>query len=204
MGSCAEGVPPTPEGIAQAAEALRAGEVVAYPTETVYGLGVDPFNEEAVQKLFAMKGRDGDHPVLLIAADEAQLSKAVERISARAQTFIDAFWPGPLSLLFPKASGIAPSVCGTSERVCARQPASPIARDLCRAFGNAITSTSANRSGAPAARSIEGIDLDGIAVGIDGGDVTGGGVSTVYDPERDEILREGMVTAAELRRVLLT
>ena len=73
-----------------------------------------------------------------------------------------------------------------------------------RAFGDAITSTSANRSGAPAARSIEGIDLDGIAVGIDGGDVTGGGVSTVYDPERDEILREGMVTAAELRRVLLT
>lgn len=202
MGSCAKVVPPTPEGIALAADALRAGEVAAYPTETVYGLGVDPFNEGAVQKLFAVKGRPEDHPVLLIVADEAQLLKAVERLPARARIFMDAFWPGPLSLLFPKASGIARSVCGAGEMVCARQPASAIARGLCRAFGGAITSTSANRSGAPAARSIEAIDLDGIAVGIDGGEVAAGGVSTVYDPEGDEILREGIVTAEELRRVL--
>jgi tRNA A37 threonylcarbamoyladenosine synthetase subunit TsaC/SUA5/YrdC len=72
---------------------------------------------------------------------------------------------------------------------------------LCSAFGNAITSTSANRSGAPPARSIEEINLKGIAVGIDGGEVTSGGASTVYDPERDEILREGIVTAKELRTV---
>jgi L-threonylcarbamoyladenylate synthase len=201
MGSCAEVVPTNPEGIARAADALRAGGVVAYPTETVYGLGVDPFNEAAVQKLFAMKGRADGHPVLLIVADEAQLLRAVRQVSARAQTFIDAFWPGPLSLLFPKAPGVVPSVCGASKMVCARQPASPTARSLCGAFGNAVTSTSANQSGAPAARSLAEIELEGIAVCIDGGEVTGGGVSTVYDPERDQILREGKITAEELRRI---
>ena len=201
MSACAEIVTPTPEGIARAAEALRAGEVVAYPTETVYGLGVDPFNEAAVQKLFAMKKRVDDHPILLIVADEAQLRRAIAALPECARPFMDAFWPGPLSLLFPKAAGLAPSVCGKGDTVCARHPASHIACELCRVFGNAVTSTSANRSGAPAARSIEEIDLAGIAVGIDGGEATGGGASTVYDPERDEILREGIVTAKELRRV---
>jgi L-threonylcarbamoyladenylate synthase len=191
-------VPPTPEGLREAVRALRAGEVLAYPTETVYGLAVDPYSESALRKLFAVKGRPENNPVLLIVADEQQLYPLVREISPQAAGYIRAFWPGPLSLLFPRAEGISDVLSAGGAKVCARCPASSIARGLCREFGGAITSSSANRSGETPAHSLREITLEGVALGIDGGVLAPSPPSTVFDPDERRILREGCVSAETL------
>jgi len=191
-------VQPTNDGMTAAAEAIRAGEVVAYPTETVYGLGVDPFSETAVERLFEVKGRVPDKPVLVIVADVEQLGQVTRRISRTAAAYIDAFWPGPLSLLFPRASILAPALTAGSDKVCARCPANTTARQLCRAVGHAITSSSANRSGAAPAQRLSDIELEGVAVGIDGGALGPGAPSTVLDPDCFEVHREGTISRRTL------
>ncbi len=192
-------VPPTPEGLAEAARLLRRGEVVVYPTETVYGLAVDPASESALERLFAVKGRREDHPVLLIIADALQLQPWVAEISANAQACMEVFWPGPLSLLFPHADGLPAALTAGSAKICVRCPACPVARELCRVFGGAVTSSSANRSGEPPARSLQELHLDGVALGVDGGVLPARVPSTVYDPDGDRILRAGDITWEQLR-----
>jgi len=191
---------PTPEGIAVAAGAIRRGEVVAYPTETVYGLGVDPFNEDAIQRLFAVKSRDAGKPILLIVADMEQLRGVVAECSPEATRYIDTFWPGPLSLLFPRSNALPEAVTAGGAKVCVRCPSCSIARDLCRAVGHAITSTSANLSGEAPARSLEGFDVPGVAIAIDGGALESDVPSTVFDPDTKRVLREGVIPAARLLR----
>ncbi len=194
-------LPPTPEGIREAAAAIRAGEVVAYPTETVYGLAVNPFSEDAVERLFAVKARDRDKPVLLIVADAGQLITAVSTITPAAETCIRAFWPGPLSLLLPKAPGLAHGITAGMPKVCLRETSHPIARALCLAFGGPITSTSANHSGDQPARSLDEIDMPGVAIGIDGGTLAPSPPSTVFDPDERRIIRAGAVSEDALRNV---
>ncbi len=191
-------VPPTPEGLATAADGLRRGVVVAYPTETVYGFGVDPFSESAIRRLYAIKERDPRNPVLLIVGSFEQLKGLVSEDSGRAMACARAFWPGPLSILFPTAAGVPEWLCGEDGRVCVRYTSSEIARGLCEAFGGALVSTSANRSGARPAVSLEEIEPAGIGMGIDGGVIEGGLPSTVFDPEMGEVLREGAVPKEEL------
>ena len=186
-------VSPTTEGIAEAASLVRAGEVVAYPTETVYGLAVDPFSKAAIQKLFAVKGRAETEPVMLIAADIEQVERLVDGISAAARRYIDRFWPGPLSLVLPRSESLPSELCAGGPKVCVRIPACESARALCLAAGHPITSTSANRSGAPAARSAGAIDLDGVALCIDGGVLPPSLPSTVFDPDARIIFRQGAV-----------
>ncbi|MCC6156165.1 MAG: Sua5/YciO/YrdC/YwlC family protein, partial [Candidatus Hydrogenedentes bacterium] len=99
-------VPPTLEHLTEAAALIRAGEVVAYPTETVYGLACDPFSTTAIQRLFAAKGRAETNPVLLIAANIDQVIQVVSTISDNARTCADRYWPGPLSMLFPKSDRV--------------------------------------------------------------------------------------------------
>lgn len=193
-------VAPTAEGICIAAEAIRAGEVVAYPTETVYGLGVDPFSEAALARLIEVKGRDPNKPFLLIAADMDQVARVACDISLRAQVYAAAFWPGPLSLLLPKAPGSAHAVAGDSGKVCVRIPACDTARELCRMVGGAVTSTSANPAGGPPARHLAEIVLAGVAVGIDGGVLAPSPPSTVYDPDLDIIVREGAISRQQLAK----
>jgi L-threonylcarbamoyladenylate synthase len=195
-------LPPTPEGLREAAAAIRAGEVVAYPTETVYGLAVDPFSEDAVERLFAVKERDRGKPVLLIVADAGQLASAVSTITPVAETCIRAFWPGPLSLLLPKAAGLAHGITAGTPKVCVRETSHPIARALCLAVGGPITSTSANRSGNEPARSLDEIDMPGIAIGIDGGMLPPTPPSTVFDPDERRIIRAGAISEDALRSVL--
>ncbi|MBI5095700.1 MAG: threonylcarbamoyl-AMP synthase [Candidatus Hydrogenedentes bacterium] len=195
-------LPPTPEGLAIAAAAVRRDEVVAYPTDTVYGLGVNPFSEEAVRRLFAAKQRDAGKPVMLIVADEAQLFQVVSHVSSIARTFIQAFWPGPLSLLFPKSQRLPHSLTAGSDKVCVRCPASRIARDLCLAAGTPLTSSSANLSGDPPVRSLKALDLLGVAAGIDAGFLEESEASTVFDPAHVAVLRKGAVAEAELRATL--
>ncbi|MCX5758293.1 MAG: L-threonylcarbamoyladenylate synthase [Candidatus Hydrogenedentes bacterium] len=194
-------LPPTPEGIREAAAAIRAGEVVAYPTETVYGLAVDPFSEDAVQRLFAVKERDRGKPVLLIVADVGQLTAAVATMSPAAETCMRAFWPGPLSLLLPKAPGLAHGITTGMPKICVRVTSQPIARALCLAVGGPITSTSANRSGNEPARSLDEIDMPGIAIGLDGGMLAPSPPSTVFDPDEWRIIRAGAVSEDALRNV---
>ncbi|MBN2311127.1 MAG: threonylcarbamoyl-AMP synthase [Candidatus Hydrogenedentes bacterium] len=192
---------PDPDGIAEAAEALRRGAIVAYPTETVYGLAVDPFQEDALRRLFAAKQRDPQHPILLIIADESQLPPVVARVSPRAHAYARAFWPGPLSLVLPKAPGLSALAAAGTDTICVRCPGSPIARDLCRRFGAALTSTSANLSGEPAARSLDEIRLPGIELGLDGGLLPESAPSTVFDPETGQLYREGAIPVARLQSV---
>lgn len=191
-------VPPTSAGITIAAEALRHDEIVVCPTETMYGLSCDPFSVTALQALRAIKGRREDAPILLIVADTKQLGRVVADISARASYYIDAFWPGPLSLLFPKSPDLPEALTSGSDKVCVRCPACDTARALCSTFGGAITSSSANRSGLPPVRSVHELGLDGLSVGIDAGELHPTQPSTVFDPDRGQVLREGAIPAEDL------
>jgi L-threonylcarbamoyladenylate synthase len=186
-----------------AVNALKKGEIAAYPTETVYGLGVDPFSEEAVRRLFAVKRRASTKPVLLIVASREQLEEITSDISPKAEAYMSSFWPGPVSFLLPKAARLPALVTAGADKVCVRWPACAIALSLCGAWDRAITSSSANISGASPARSIADIDLPGVTVGVDGGVLPPSLPSTIFDPDRGLVLREGAVSSDALRSVSL-
>jgi len=192
-------VPPTAKGIEEAARAIRHGRIAAYPTETVYGLGADPFSEEALARLFAAKARDTSNPVLLIVATQAHLEEVAAPVSPMAAACMRAFWPGPLSLLLPKSPRVPGLLTANSTRVCVRWTSHAVARELCLATGHAITSTSANRAGAPPARSPLGIQLPGVDLCIDGGELPPVSPSTIYDPDNERILRAGAISEEEIR-----
>ncbi len=191
-------VPPTTGGIEAAVKALREGRIVAYPTETVYGLGVDPRSEAALERLFQAKGRESRKAVLVIVDDVAQLQGIVAPISSMAQRFIDRYWPGPLSLLLPAAPGLPNGLVGPGGKVCVRCPSCKIARSICRAFGGAVTSTSANPAGGLPARCLADVSIPGVALGVDGGVLAASPPSTVFDPETGQIVREGVIPGEEL------
>jgi L-threonylcarbamoyladenylate synthase len=186
------------EQIAAAAAAIRRGEVVVYPTETVYGLGADPFSETAVRKLYEIKERDAANPVLLIVDGLDQLREVVREVSAAAEAYARRFWPGPLSMLFPRSRNLPDVLTGGLDEVCVRWTSHSLARSLCREVGHAITSTSANRSGQPAARSLEEVKIEGLGAKVDGGVLPPSAPSTVFDPATGRILREGAISAEAL------
>jgi len=163
--------------LANAAEKLRAGGVIAYPTEAVYGLGCDPRNEAAVAHLFMLKRRPQTHGVLLIAADFEQAKEFIDlpAVSAEALARAQATWPGPHTWVFPRASGTPSWLTGAHEGIALRVTAHPLASALCRACGGAIVSTSANRHGEPPTRTADevraafGEDLAYILAGETGG-----------------------------------
>jgi L-threonylcarbamoyladenylate synthase len=172
-----------PEVIEQAVAVLRSGGVVAYPTDTLYGLAVDPRSAEAVLKLFAVKGRSSGHPVPLIAADMEQATAAAvfdERATSAARTF----WPGPLSLVLPATATLCAEVLAPDGSVAIRVPAHPLSRALAAGFGFCITATSANLTGELATASAAvvaaslGHRLDFV---LDAGDSPGGAPSTIVD-----------------------
>lgn len=195
-------VSPSVEGVAEAVAALRTGEGVVYPTETLYGLGFDPFSEAALNTLYEAKQRDRTEPVLLVISSLEQLGPLVEGVSPKARACMDAFWPGPLSIVFKKSEALPEKVCGGKDTVCVRWTSSPVAQDLCAAFGGAITSTSANRTGERPAQSVGEVDVQGVAIGIDGGRIEGGVPSTVLDPETGTIFREGAVSNEAVEAIL--
>ncbi|MBI2435718.1 MAG: threonylcarbamoyl-AMP synthase [Candidatus Hydrogenedentes bacterium] len=191
-------LPASDAGIREAVAALRRGAVVGYPTETVYGLAVDPFSERALEALYRVKGRDPRQPVLLIVADESQLGSLTSEVSPEARRLIQAFWPGSLSLLLPPAAEVPATLLGPEGKVCVRCPGAPIARALCAAFSGPLTSTSANLSGAPAARTARAALLPGVALVLDGGTLPESAPSTVVDPDSGEVLREGATPVTAL------
>ena len=191
-----------------AANYLKKGEVVAFPTETVYGLGADATNEEAVQKIFAAKGRPSDNPLIIHIANEDQLERYVETVPDVARKIISHFWPGPCTLVLNKKGPIAPSVTGGLKTVGVRMPDHPVALELIEKAGVPLAAPSANSSGKPSPTSALHVrrDLDGkIQAIVDGGSTGVGLESTVLDltdPEKPTILRPGGVTLEELEALI--
>jgi L-threonylcarbamoyladenylate synthase len=167
-----------------AVEWLRAGRVVAFPTDTYYGLAVDPLSADAVRMLFDVKGREPGMAVPLVAASLEQVERACGLLPAQARRLAEAFWPGPLSLIVDAPPGIAAEVQGDHRSVAIRVPAHPVARELCDAWGGPLTATSANRSGEPAARAVEELQAllsDRRIQIVDAGQTPGGAPSTIVD-----------------------
>lgn len=143
--------------VQEAARVLRAGGLIAYPTEAVFGLGCDPRNEAALAHLLALKSRPEDKGLILIAADESQLEPWVEALPTDAAARVRATWPGPVTWLIPARPGVSPRLRGAHSSLAVRVTAHPLAAALARAFGGALVSTSANPSGEPPAREIEAL-----------------------------------------------
>jgi L-threonylcarbamoyladenylate synthase len=175
---------PAPAALDEAVRAIRAGGIVALPTETFYGLAADPFRAGPIARLFRLKGRPADRPVPLIAADPAQVTAHIGPMAALAARLADEFWPGPLTLLLDAPPAIDPGVTAGTGKVGVRVPAHPVARALCRACAAPLTATSANLSGQPPAVSADDVQR---AVGaridvlIDAGRTEGGHPSTIVD-----------------------
>lgn len=188
------------EGIFEALRILASDGVVAYPTETVYGLAVHPFSEAALDALFRVKQREEGRPVLLIVSDAGQVSALARAVPERARACMNAFWPGPLSLLLPGLPALPKRLLDAAGRCCVRCPGNDIARELCRQWGGPLTSTSANLSGRPPAVTAEEAALPGVALALQGEGLAVRLPSTVYDPETGTVLREGEITAEMIAR----
>ena len=198
---------PEPEILAAAAEVLRKGGIVVYPTETLYGIGADPRHERALERLQQAKERTDPKPVLLVAASLDDVRPFITALTPEAELLVQAFWPGPLTLLLPASEAAPHGVTRGSGRVGIRVPSSPVALGLARAFGGPVTSTSANTTGHPTPADIDGIaGMLGTSVDLylDAGPLPPSLPSTVVDaaacPVR--LVREGAVSIDRLHAVL--
>ena len=193
--------------INQAGEIIRQGGLVAFPTETVYGLGADALNEEAAAKIYAAKGRPSDNPLIAHIADLEMLKPLVEEIPPVAEKLMDAFWPGPMTLIFNKSGLVPKGTTGGLNTVAVRFPNHPIALELIEKSGVSIAAPSANLSGKPSPTMGEHVidDLDGrIDMIIDGGMVGMGLESTIIDvtSKTPMILRPGFITYEMIKDVI--
>ncbi|MBQ2948906.1 MAG: threonylcarbamoyl-AMP synthase [Clostridia bacterium] len=199
--------PVSMEAIEEAAELIRKGELVGMPTETVYGLGANALDEQAVRKIFEAKGRPGDNPLIVHVSSVDEIAPLVRAIPAAARKLMDAFWPGPMTLILPKSDRIPDCVSAGLDTVGIRLPASEAARALIAAAGRPIAAPSANRSGKPSPTTAQHVfeDMDGrIPLILDGGNCEVGVESSVIDAtgERPVILRPGGVTPEMVEAVL--
>lgn len=197
-------------GLQRCGKLLREGQPVAFPTETVYGLGANALNDNAVAKIFAVKNRPQDNPLIAHVSDERMVPMAAREVSPLAQSLFAAFWPGPLTVILPKAEGLSSKVTAGGDTVAVRCPAHPVARALIEAAGVPIVAPSANLSGRPSPTDFDTTfeDLAGkVPAIIDGGRCDVGVESTVVLPtgaHRVRILRPGAITPAMLEGLGLT
>jgi L-threonylcarbamoyladenylate synthase len=194
--------------VAGAVDALRAGELVAFPTETVYGLGADAANAQAVRRLFAVKGRPADHPVIVHVARTSQLDDLARDVPDGARRLADAFWPGPLTIVVRRnPDRVVAEVTGGLDTVGVRVPDHPVALELLEAFGGGVAAPSANRFGrvSPTTAAHVRADLgDDVRWVLDGGPSRVGVESTIVDVTGSEpaMLRVGGVSRADVERVV--
>ncbi len=194
-------------GVQRAAEILRRGGLVAFPTETVYGLGADASRLTAVARLYQVKRRPLDHPVIIHFADAASAFAWARDVSPAAQKLAAKFWPGPLTLILRKSPKVGGHVTGGQDTIGLRVPSHPVAQELLREFGGGIAAPSANRFGqvSPTTASHVHQDLEeDVDLVLDGGPSEVGIESTIVDlsSDRPALLRPGKITAAELEAVL--
>lgn len=198
---------PNPEGIAQAGSIIRQGGLVAFPTETVYGLGGDALNPESAKKIYAAKGRPSDNPLIVHICRMEDMEKIAANVSEEARKLANAFWPGPLTMILPKADCVPAETTGGLSTVAVRFPGHPAAQAFIEASGGFVAAPSANLSGRPSPTKARYVmeDMDGrIDMIIDGGDVEIGLESTIVDLTGDTpmILRPGHITQEMLTDVL--
>ncbi|MBE6030769.1 MAG: threonylcarbamoyl-AMP synthase [Clostridiales bacterium] len=194
---------PTTENIREAADIIKKGGLVAFPTETVYGLGANALDSEATAKIYAAKGRPSDNPMIVHIARASDIGQLTPRLSPTIVTLIDVFWPGPLTLIVKKKDIVPDVTTGGLDTVAIRMPDNQIALDLIEAAGCPIAAPSANLSGKPSPTKAQHVidDLDGrIDAILEGEDCRIGIESTVLDVSGDipVILRPGILTAEDI------
>ncbi|MEP6702839.1 MAG: L-threonylcarbamoyladenylate synthase, partial [Betaproteobacteria bacterium] len=198
---------PSTDGMALAVSRLRAGELVGFPTETVYGLGADASNARAVVGIFALKKRPANHPVIVHLAPNADLERWARRVPPAARTLIEKFAPGPLTLIVPKSDAVPDVVTGGQKNVGLRFPSHPVAQRLLREFGGGVAAPSANRFGRVSPTTAQHVAEefgDELPMILDGGPCPIGIESTIVDFTRGAavLLRPGAISAQELAEVL--
>jgi L-threonylcarbamoyladenylate synthase len=184
--------------LSQCKTVIEAGGVIAYPTDTFYGLGVDPRNPRAVKKVFAIKGRRSDQPILLLLHDRIDVSAWVSEVTPSAVRLMTRFWPGPLTLVFRAAPHVLRELTAGTGTIGLRVPGNDVTRTLLGSVGHSLTGTSANRSGRPSPRTAEEVlqELgDRIDLILDGGPAAEGRPSTVVDVTKEppRLVRQGVV-----------
>ena len=200
---------PQRDAIQEAAKWIVNGGLVALPTDTLYGLAADPFSAAAVARVFAVKGRAAARALPLIAADAAQVTAHLGRLTTMGQRLADRFWPGPLTLLLTAAPALAVEVSGGTGKVGVRVPADAVARAICAEAGRPITATSANVSGDPATADPNQVEQtlgDRIDLLIDTGPTRGGTPSTIIDVTGTEpqLVRAGAISWDDIQAWLHT
>ena len=195
------------EQISVAVAALKHGEAIAFPTETVYGLGADALNVAAVEKIYRLKGRDPTNPIPLLVADCAMLDVLVTEIPPLAERLITEFWPGPLTVVLPARRDIPAPLVNCSGGVGMRISSQPTATELVQRLGRPLTATSANPSGKPPAHTVEearNYFAADIAAFVDGGPLVSKTGSTVVAISRDKIniIRDGEIPRSELEKIV--
>jgi len=197
----------SPEALARAAEVLRSGGLVAFPTETVYGLGADAANTDAIKKIYAAKGRPRNHPLIVHLGSASQVSNWAIDVPLAAERLAKRFWPGALTLIFRRALHVNDLVTGGQDTIALRVPSHPVAQALLASFGGGIAAPSANRYGRVSATRAEHVRTEfGSAVDcvLDGGACDLGIESTIVDVSGPQpaLLRPGSISARELEAVL--
>ena len=191
-----------PAAIAEAAQHIRQGALVGFPTETVYGLGADASNDAAVALIFAAKGRPSDHPLIVHVASAAQVADYASEVPAFAARLIKAFWPGPLTLILPRRAGVAAAAAGGQNSIGLRCPAHPVALALLQACGTGLAGPSANRFGRVSPTTAQHVqeELGEDLLVLDGGPCEVGIESTIVDCTRGQpvLLRPGVLTRTQL------
>jgi L-threonylcarbamoyladenylate synthase len=200
---------PQRDAIDEAARWIRLGNIVAIPTDTLYGLAADPFNAAAVAEIFAVKGRAAARALPLIAADAAQIARHFGPLPEMAVRLAGHFWPGPLTMLMPAARPLARDVSGGTGKVGVRVPADEIARAVCAACGHPVTATSANVTGEPAPATPDDVERtlgDRVEFLLDAGPTRGGAPSTIVDVTGSEpqLVRAGAISWDEIYAWLYT
>lgn len=198
---------PRDEELLEGARLLREGGLVAFPTETVYGLGANALDEEAARKIYEAKGRPSDNPLIAHVSSMEEVYPLVSQVSEKAKKLMDAFWPGPMTLIFPKSDLVPYGTTGGLDTVAVRMPSDPVANRLIALAGVPVAAPSANTSGRPSPTTAQHVlqDMDGrIDMIIDGGPVGIGVESTIVDVsvETPTVLRPGAITMEMLEEVL--
>jgi len=197
---------PTWGTVRDAARAIRRKEVIAIPTDTVYGLAGDPFQAEAVERIFRIKRRPGDEPILLLIASLEQLRTLVTDEPGALRAIAARFWPGPLTLILPASERVPIAITRGTGKVAVRWPAAPFAQALIREVGGAVTGTSANISGRPAAATAEEVARqlgNSVYSIVDGGRARTRQPSTIVDlTEKPRMVRPGALPPALLAAYL--
>jgi len=194
---------PDPSDVARAVDYLRNGQVIAYPTETIYGLGADVLNRRAVKRIYDIKARDYGLPISILIDDLDMLHEVASEVSDRALLLIRRFWPGALTILFPASDKIPKGLVTNTGRVGVRISSHPVAAAIVKEFGRPITTTSANLSGFPPSLSVKHVNkyfASKLPCIVDGGECEPSRGSTVVDIGREtmRIIRDGLVPADEV------